>query len=181
LKSLNKGQMKKIITGVALLLLTTVFRTAQNRNNLISLNLSTNKLVVGYQRSFEKVPVWGEVFIGVSNQDINSSFDDGILGLKAGIPLFQFSKSNIYGYVNTGIYFTNNDHYNATCPFAGVGTGYKAEFGKNRRHAFIAEIGYVYGRKSYTQTYISDILSASTTDVFKLSPLTISIGYGFKF
>ena len=173
--------MKNLIMGIALLLLTNIYCTAQNRNNMISLKLSTNQLVIGYQRSFEKVPVWGEVFLGVSNQDINSSFDDGMMGIKAGIPLLKFSTSNIYGYINTGIYFTNNDYYNATCPFAGIGTGYKAEFGKKKRHAFIAEIGYVYGKKSYSQSYSDEILSASTTDVFKLSPLTISIGYGYKF
>jgi len=173
--------MKKIIMGLALLFLTNVFCTAQNKNNMIALHFSTNKLVVGYQRSFEKVPVWGEVFLGMSNQDINSSFDDGLMGLKAGIPLLKFSKSNIYGYVSTGIYFPNNDYYNATCPFAGIGVGYKIELGKYRHHAFIVEIGYIYGKKDYSQTHSGDILNASTTDAFKLSPLTISIGYGFKF
>ena len=172
--------MKRLSLMLALLFLFVIIGKAQN-NNRISLKISSNKIDLAYKYSFSEIPVWSETFIGLGNQDINAGFDDFLFGVKIGTPLFTFTSSNVYGDIYTGIYFTNNIHYEVAIPFIGVDIGYEVFLGKRKKHSLFAETGYLYGQREYKQTYNNEMNFASTTDRFKLSAINFSVAYGFNF
>ena len=172
--------MKQLGLTFALLFIFVIIVKAQNCNR-VSLKISFNKIDLGYKYNFGEIPVWSEAFIGLGNQDINAGFDDFLFGIKIGTPLIAFTSSNIYIDLYTGIYFPNNKYYDAVTPFIGIDMGYEMILGKRKIHSLFAEIGYIYGQREYKQTYDNEILFASTTARFKLSPISFSIAYGFNF
>jgi len=151
------------------------------QHSQVSLAASYNQFSLAYKYNLTTIPVWGELYTGIGNQDISSKFDDILAGLRLGIPIITFSKSDIYAVIKTGVYIPQNDYYKAPTLFIGACTGYEKFIGQNRIHVLFAEIGYVYGQKEYTQHYNSKILSISTIGKFELSPVTIEIGYGYRF
>jgi hypothetical protein len=172
--------MKHIHIIIATLLFTFASGKAQYNQHL-SFAASYNQFKLGYTYKIAPIPLSIGVYAGVGNQDINNTFDDFLCGLQLSIPVVTFEKSDFYTGINTGMYFPNNQYYNANTFCVGANLGYEYFLGINKRHALFAEVGYVYGSKAYTQHYRNDVLEVSSTDVFKLSPIAISLGYQFKF
>lgn len=172
--------MKQLKITLFLLFLSAIISKAQNTNR-VSLELSTNKICFGYQLSLDKILNYSEIYVGIGNQDINKKFDDILFGIKLGSRFLSFTKSNIYGNINTGIYFPNNKYYDAVTPYIGLEMGYEIFLGKRKKHSLFTEIGYLYGQKEYIQTYTDEIIYVSSIDVFNLHPINFLVGYGFNF
>jgi len=153
---------------------------AQNKNRT-SVSLSFNKVEAAYRYRFSEKQIWVSSYLGVSNQDINSNFDDFLLGIKIGLPILELQKAFFYGQLNSGLYFPNNNYYNITTSFIGLDLGYEIQLGKTKKHSIFAEIGYLYGKREYKQKYDDRYISISSTETFILLPLIFNTGYGFNF
>lgn len=145
------------------------------------MDLSFNKICFGYQLGINNSLFFLETYFGLSNQDINEEFDDILFGIGIGLPFYAFGNSNIYGEINTGLYIPNNVYYNTVIPFAGVDIGYEISLGKAGRHLISAEVGYIFGKREYLQTFSNNQISVSSIDTFELFPICFEIGYGFSF
>ena len=153
--------------------------SAQNRQ--IGLELSWSRACLGYRYQFAALPFWNEIYAGLGNEDINRDFDDFQFGIKTGMSLFSRPRTVLYGFVNLGMYFPENNYYRANTPFLGAGTGIRKFFGKGKRQSIFTEFSYRYGHTWYTQSYNRDGISVKTAGKFRLQPVSISIGYGFRF
>ncbi len=151
------------------------------KNNSLEIALSIHQFELEYQHKIFSENFSAGAFIGVGNQDINSSFDDFLTGVKMGYNIFSNPKNNLDVQVKLGIYIPNNDYYNAITPTTQAGMKYSRIIGKSKRHSLIINTGYRYGKRDYKQHYSSELLKISTIGTFKLSPLYFSIGYGFRF
>ncbi len=172
--------MKNTLLTLFVILLIIANLNAQSKSRA-SIGFSFNKIEVVYRYTFSQKHIWVNPFVGISNQDINTNFDDLMVGVKLGLPLSKFKKSQLYTQINLGIYFPNNNYYKATTPFVGFDLGYELMLGKTKKHSAFAEIGYLYGKKGYTQEYHDANISVKSTDEFSLKPITFNLGYGFSF
>ena len=166
---------------VIFLVLTFTLKCKAQEADQISFEISYNQINLTYKNYVSSFPLWIEPYLGIANQDVNRELDDFTFGVKLGKSIFTFEKSDIYLGINTGLYFPNNCCYDVTTPFAGVFCGYEFLLGKTKKHVLFTEIGYRYGQREYSQTYENSQVFISTTDKFELTPLSFSIGYGFRF
>lgn len=171
--------MKKIFSITFFIFLLFQFAKSQN-NKMISIQLSYNKIELGFEHKILNEKLFAELYAGIANQDINSSFDDIISRIGIGYAAFSNTKNQISFYIGMGIYFTNNNYYSIVVPLVNAGTRYTRFFGKTRKHGLFINAGYCYGQRDYKQQYSSDIFDVSTIGTFKLTPVYFSIGYGFK-
>lgn len=172
-----KGSVFKV--AFILLLLSQNIK-AQNDKQLL-LQLSLNQVDLAYQHKLISPNIWGEAFVGIGNQDINSSFDDFLSGLRIGFNAFSNEK-NLLGFnTSIGIYIPNNNYYTATTPVFGAGIRYTRIIGKSGKQSLFVNTGYQYGKQEYKQKYSSEIVNVTTVGTFKIAPLYFSLGYGFKF
>jgi len=144
-----------------------------------NLDFSFNKYSVGYQLALEKIPFKSKISLGVSNQDINSEFDDFYFDFQFSRNIIEFSHSNIYGSITPGIYFANNDYYDVNMFYWGFDIGYEYSFLEN--HIVYIESGYLSGKKDFIQNYNNEVISVSTRENLILLPFNFVIGYGFNF
>jgi len=174
--------MKKLIIFFLVVFLFTKSYSQTNDRLAISILYGGNiSAELSYKHTFSEYNLWVNPFIGISNQDVNSNYDDFFTGLKIGLPIFKFEKSFIYSNIFTGIYFPNNDFYKQLTPFAGIDAGYEYTFGKNQQHSVFLEAGYNYGKSTYIKTYENENFSVSSENEFMLSPIRFSFGYGYYF
>lgn len=150
-------------------------------NNQISLNISYNQFEIGYHQKFLNEHLWGQVFLGLANQDVNAEFDDFLTGIRAGIPILYNQKNSVDINLGFGLYFPNNDYYKVTTPFVEIGPKYSRHIGKSNKHNVSLSAGCRYGKRSYKQDFDGDNIYIETVDDFKVDAFYISIGYGFLF
>ncbi len=172
--------MKKIFAIILLTLLLTYNTKAQDKR-MMSMQVSLNQIELGFQHNIISDRLWANIYTGIGNQDLNSSFDDFILGLGIGFNAFSNKKNQVAINTGTGLYIPNNNYYSVTVPLLNAGIRYSRFFGKKDKHCLLVSSGYRYGKRDYKQEYLSDIVNVSTIGTFKISPLYFSIGYGFKF
>lgn len=172
--------MKKIAILIAVITLISSGVKSQNTNQ-VSARMSFNQLEVGYQRTLIQQKIWGEAYIGLSNQDINRKFDDLVTGIRIGAPVFANDKNSINIAAGIGIYFPNNNYYSATTPLFSGYIAYNRFIGESQKHSLLVNLGYQYGKKDYKQEYNSTDIYLATTGSFKASPVYFSVGYGFHF
>jgi len=172
--------MKKIAFATALFALISFGVKSQNPNQ-VSARLSTNQFELGYQRKFIQQKIWGETYIGLGNQDINKNFDDVIAGLRIGTPIFKNEKNAIHLAAGIGLYFSNNDIYSLVMPVYSGFIAYNRYLRKSEKHSLLINLGYQYGKKDYKQEYSSADIYTATIGSFKVSPVYLSVGYGFHF
>lgn len=172
--------MKKSILSIAFILLLTYGVKAQN-NNQLSLQLSLNQVELGYQYKAFSENLWGEIIVGLGNQDINHRFDDVITGLRIGFNFFSNNKSLLGLQTRFGTYIPNNDYYTAVTPVIEAGIRYTLFIGKLNQHSLFINTGYQYGKRDYKQKYSSEIINVTTVGKFEIAPLYFSLGYGFNF
>ncbi|QGY42504.1 hypothetical protein GM418_02195 [Maribellus comscasis] len=172
--------MKKIIFYAALLSLWTFGIKAQN-NNQVSLQFSFNQFEVGYQHKIFSPNLWGEIFVGAGNQDVNTRFDDFLTGLKVGYNVFSHKRDKLDVHSIWGIYIPKNKLYTAITPMVGTGTQYARSIGKTGKHNLFISANFRYGKRDYKQKYSSETITVSKTGSFEVSRLVFSLGYSFKF
>ncbi len=172
--------MRKVLYIIIALVVFALSVNGQRRNT-IALQVSINQIEINYQRNIFTPKIWGEVYVGLGNQDITNSFNDIITGIRTGANLISKGKNIIAVNTDFGIYIPNNSLYNATTPIVGAGIRYIRTIGKQNKHTLFVSTGYRYGQKDYKQRYNSDIVSVESIETFKISPVYISIGYGFSF
>jgi len=172
--------MKKSLFVLGFFLLLAGGANAQN-NNQLSFQFSYNQVELAYQHKLLYPKVWGEVFVGTGNQDINRSFDDLVAGLRIGYNAFSNKKNSLGINTSFGIYIPNNDYYNVATPVIGAGIRYTRVIGKSGKHCMFVNAGYQYGKRDYKQVYSSEIVNVSTIGTFKIAPLYCSLCYGFRF
>jgi len=173
--------MKRSVFSAAFILFLLNHGVKSQNNNQLLLQFSLNQVDLAYQHKLISPNIWGEAFVGIGNQDINSSFDDFLSGLRIGFDAFSNEK-NLLGFnTSVGIYIPNNDYYTATTPVFGAGIRYTRFIGKSGKHSLFVNTGYQYGKRDYKQKYSSEIINVTTVGNFKIAPLYFSLGYGFKF
>ncbi|MCK9207074.1 MAG: hypothetical protein M0P66_08190 [Salinivirgaceae bacterium] len=172
--------MRKLILSIAFMLLLISNIKAQN-NNQIFLQLSMHQFELGYQHKIFTQVVWGEVFAGTGNRDINRNFDDFLSGLRIGFNAFSNEKNLISFNTSVSIYIPNNDYYKVLTPVYGVGVRFNRFIGTSKTHNLSVSTGYQYGEQDYKQEYFSEALKVVTTDNFEIASLYFSLGYGYNF
>jgi len=172
--------MKKILFTTALFTIIAFGVQSQNPNQ-VAVRLSFNQFEMGYQRQFIRQKIWAETYIGVGNQDINAKYDDFVTGLRIGRYILANEKNALSIAAGIGLYFPNNHYYKATTPVYSGFIAYNLFLGKSKKHSLLANLGYQYGKKDYTQEYSNNGFYAATTGSFKVSPVYFSLGYGFHF
>lgn len=172
--------MKRLTVLLALFTFISLGVKSQNLNQ-VSLRLSPTQLELNFQRKLMQQKVRSEAFIGLGNQDINSKYDDFLVGIRIGIPLFFNDENAFHIDASVGIYFPNNEYYAAVTPVYGIIGGYTRYIGKAQRHSLLLNLGYQYGERTYMQEYQAADISTAITGNFKLSPIHFSIGYGINF
>ena len=146
----------------------------------IALRASYNRLELSCQQTFASIKIWGEPYIGLGNNDIGNKLNDFTFGLKIGYPFANINKSTFDICANVGGYFPNNKQYNAATMVIGLQLGYSLKLGEQGKHLLLVNIGYNYGKRSYSQTYSNSAIMVKTTDTFKISPLYLTIGYAYR-
>ncbi|MCT4639796.1 MAG: hypothetical protein N4A72_19010 [Bacteroidales bacterium] len=169
------------ILYISLMIIASVLAVNGQRKNTIVFQLSTNQVEIDYQRKLFTPNTWGEIYFGLGNQDITNSLNDIVAGLRAGTGIISKGKNRLDVNIDFGIYMPNNSYYNASAPTLAAGLRYNRFFGKTRKHSIVVSAGYRYGKRSYKQKYKSEIITIEHVGEFKISPLYISIGYGFSF
>lgn len=149
--------------------------------NKVAAHLSYNRVELSYGRELEILPVGIEGFIGLGNQDVNTAFDDFLGGIRIAVPILSFEKSQIQVLPEVGFYISNNDCYSAQTCVLGIHANYCRYLGKKQKHFVQIDAGYVYGKRSYRQTYENDRVYLATTGTFSVKPLYVALGYGFRF
>jgi len=172
--------MKKIFVIILLTLFLSHNTKAQDKR-MVSMRVAINQIELGFQHNILSDILWADVYTGIGNQDINSSFDDFTLGLGIGFNAFSNKKNRFAINTRIGLYIPNNNYYSVTVPILNAGIRYSRFFGKKFKHCLLVSSGYRYGKRDYKQEYSSDIANVSTIGTFKISPLYFSIGYGFNF
>lgn len=172
--------MKRLTVLLALFSFFSFGVKSQNLNQ-VSVRLSYNQFELGYQRAFVQQKLWGEAFIGLGNQDINSEYDDYLAGIRIGTPVFSNNNNVIHIAASVGVYVPNNICYSTVTPYYGGIIGYSRFIGKTQKHSLLINLGYQYGEGYYKQEYSSNDISIATTGSFKVSPIHFSVGYGFLF
>ncbi len=170
--------IKKIFAFILLSLLIHLTANAQNRRVVLA-QMYVNQFDVGYSQNIINQKFVAGIYAGIANCDINPAFDDFTTTLDVGIVVYQNTKNRLSINTGVGIYLTNNNYYLVKVPLLLAGTNYARFFGKTQRHCFLVSLGYRYGKKSYKQQYLSDILNAYSISTFKVSPLMFSVGYGY--
>ena len=172
--------MKKSVLVSVFVVLFAFGAKSRNRNQA-SFQFSYNQIELGYQYKFIHQKIWGEAFAGLGNQDINSSFDDFLTGIRIGGAVFSNDKNTIDLTAGFGVYFPNNNYYSAATSVLGGGLRYSRFIGKTKKHSLFLNAGYQYGKRDYKQEYLNDEIYVATISKFKISPMYFSIGYGFNF
>lgn len=172
--------MKRMVLGLAFMLLLACGAKAQKMNQL-SLQFSYNQLELGYQRNLLFHKMWGEAFVGIGNQDINSRFDDFLAGVRVGVFALSNEKNRVALNTLVGVYVPNNSYYNAAAPVFGGGIRYVRFIGRQNRHSILISTGYQYGKREYKQESSSEVLQVETIGDFRVAPIYFSVGYGFNF
>jgi len=171
----------KQFSAIFILACASVLFTQAAQKNRCSLQLSYNQLDFAYKHSFSKVPVWAEGYFGLGNQDIDKPFNDYRAGIKVGHQMATFKSSVLNISLNLGIYIPVNEYYKASTPVGGINLEYEKFLGKSHKHSILFDAGYQYGKRSYSQKFQNEEVFVATTDVFRVSPLCLSVGYGFNF
>ncbi len=172
--------MRRISTIILLVFFLLQFTKAQNKR-MVSIQLSYNQAELGIEQKISDTRLFAELYAGIANQDINSNFDDFTSRLGIGYIAFSNPNNQIAIHTSLGLYFPNNDYYSITVPLVSGGARYTRFMGKKDKHGLFINADYRYGERDYKQEYSSSIINVSTIGILKISPLYISIGYGFKF
>lgn len=172
--------MKKIFAITFFVLLLSQNSKAQDRE-MITFQLSYNQVELGLEYKILSEKLFAELHAGLANQDINSSFDDFTSRLGLGYKAFSNPKNQISIHTGFGVYFTNNDYYSITVPLIYAGARYIKLLGETGKHRIFVNAGYRYGKRYYKEQFSSDIVNVSSVGTLKLTPLYLSIGYGFNF
>lgn len=172
--------MKKICASILLLFMLS-FNTEAHKNKMATLQVSWNQVELGFQHHILYDKLWAEIYTGIGNQDINSRFDDFTMGLRIGFNVFSHPKNQIAVNAKFALYIPNNKYYSATIPIVGTCIRYSRIIGENNNHYLFLCTGYQHGKSTYKQQYSSNIVNISSIETFKIQPLYVSIGYGFKF
>lgn len=152
-----------------------------NKGKMMSVQVSVNEIVLGFQHNVLYEKLWVEVNTGLGNQDINSNFNDLVSGFGIGYNVFSNQKNQIAFNTGIGMYIPNNHYYKVTVPIVNAGLRYTCFIGKKDKHCFLASVGYRYGKREYHQEFKSEIINVSTIGTFKVSPVCFSVGYGYRF
>lgn len=171
--------MKKIFAITFFVFLMSQYTKAQDRK-IITFQLSYNQVELGLEYKILNRNLYIELNAGIANQDINSNFDDFTSRLGFGYTALYNPKNLISIHAGFGLYFTNNDYYTITVPLVYTGTRYTRLLGKTGKHRIFVNAGYKYGKKDYKEHYSSDIVNVSAIRTLKLTPLYLSIGYGYN-
>jgi len=171
--------MKKTLIFISLILATSLVK-AQGKTEM-NIRLSYNQFGLGGRYYFQKTPIWSEINFGLGNEDIDRKFNDWVFDARMGIPVWKLNTSAFYIAAKAGIYIPENDYYKAITPTIGCLIGYKKDIGKQKRQSIFAEAGYNYGKRQYTQNWSNENISIATIDQFKVSPVTFSLGYSYRF
>lgn len=172
--------MKKILAIAFFIFLLSQNTKAQDRK-MITFQLSYNQLELGIEYKIRPEKLFAELQAGVANQDINSNFDDFTSRLGLSYTALSILKNQISIHSGFGLYFTNNNYYSITVPLIYLGAHYTRLLGETGKHRIFVNVGYRYGKRDFKEQYSSDIFNASTIGTLKLTPLYLSIGYGFIF
>jgi hypothetical protein len=170
--------MKRLSIRLLLVLLSVYGGVKAQNKNQLSLQLSFNQFELAYQHSLFIEKMWGEVFAGVGNQDINSRFDDFLTGVRIGYNVFSNEKNLLAFNTKFGVYIPHNDYYTATTPLIGVGIRYTRFIGQAKKQSVFVSTGYQYGRRDYKQEYSSELIHVATVGTFNVAPVYFSLGYG---
>jgi len=171
--------MKRYIYSIVFILFLTTSSYSQGKA-VISAKVSPNEIGMQYERYLLADELWTGIYTGIGNQDINSRFDDFILGVNGGYKIMSGKSAGIALTAGFGLYSPRNGYYNANTLFGEGGVSYSYYPGKSRRHSLIVNLGYRYGRRTITQTSSNELFNVSSTDYFRISPLHISVGWGIK-
>lgn len=172
--------MKKFLLIVLMMLLLFQNTKAQSKR-MILLQFSYNSIEVGLEHSVLDERLWAELYTGIANQDLNTSFNDFTSRLGIGYLIFANLANQVSLHTGAGLYFSNNNYYSVTVPFINADIQCAKFFGKTKKHELFFNVGYRYGKSDYKQQYSSAIAKISTIGTFRLTPICFSIGYGFKF
>lgn len=172
--------MKRIVAFILLMLFLSHNTKAQNQR-MLSMELSINQIELSFRHNIINERLWTELYAGIGSLDVNRNYDDFTTGLSIGLNVFSNKRNQIALNTRMGICFLNNDYYAGTVPLINAGVRYTRFFGKKENHCLLVSVGYRYGKRNYKQTYSSEIANVSTVGSFKVSPLYLSIGYGFRF
>lgn len=172
--------MKKLFVIILLTHFLSQNTKAQDKK-MVSMRVAINQIELGFQHDILSDKLWADVYTGIGNQDINSRFNDFIIGFGIGFDAFSNKKNQIAINTGIGLYIPNNNYYSITVPILNAGVRYSRFFGKEAKHCLLVSSEYRYGKRDYRQEYSSDIINVSSIGTFKISPLYFSIGYGFKF
>lgn len=173
--------MKKLFLSIFLTACFVLNSFSGNYKSCVSGSFSYNKIEFSYNYKLPFYSFWSEVYCGLGNQDINSSFDDFLAGLRVGCPVFSVGRSNFDVYLNIGGYFPHNNYYDADSFVSGAGARYSLFLGSNRRNCLFVDAGYQYGKRSYKQEYVTPDVYIAATGTFRVPPVFFSIGYGYRF
>jgi hypothetical protein len=171
----------KQLSAIFIFVCLSVILTQAAQKNRCSLQLSYNQMGFAYKYNFSKVPVWAEGYFGLGNQDIDKPFNDYLAGIKVGHPIATFKSSVLNISLHLGIYIPVNEYYKATTPVGGINVDYEKFIGKSHKHSILVDAGYQYGKRTYSQKFQNEDIYVATTDIYRVSPLWLSVGYGFNF
>ena len=172
--------MKKLTVLVSSIVLGSNLVLAQS-TQMASMRISIKQMEVSYQHSIFRDWLWIEAHTGVANQDINNRFDDFLLGSNIGWNVLSNPQNQISAHTGVGLYFPNYDRYSGTVPLTHASVRLLHFLGKTKKHGTQIDLGYQYGKRTYKQVYTSQAATVSTIETFQVSPLHVSIGYGYRF
>ncbi len=172
--------MKKLLAITVFVFLSPHYTNAQDRK-MIALQLSYNQVELGLAHTILSEKLFAEVHAGLANQDINRNFDDFTSRLGFGWTILSNPQNQITLHAGFGLYFTNNEYYSITVPLVYAGAGYTRLLGETGKHRILFKAGLKHGKKDYSEQYSSEIVNVSSIGTLKLTPLCVSIGYGYMF
>ncbi|MBN2279133.1 MAG: hypothetical protein JXQ65_00980 [Candidatus Marinimicrobia bacterium] len=147
--------------------------------NQLSVELSPNKFAVGYQYNNFNFPIKPKIKIGVSNQDIDTGFNDIFINASAKMQLRNRKNFGFYSQIHSGIYIANNAQYHQNLIFWGSDFGFN--YNITNEHQLFIEIGYQSGKKYYIESYHNQYFTAISIEKLVLSPINLSVGYCINF
>lgn len=150
-------------------------------SNRAAVNLSYNQVTLSYRKDLVENLLRYGLYLGVGNQDIDTRFNDYLVGVSLYIPVFEKNRFSLSTAVDFGFYIPQNQSYSAPTPVLSFFLEGERRFGNNLKHSLLLDLGYRYGKKSYMQEFENSFIHASTRDVFKVSPIILTLGYGFRF
>jgi len=172
--------MKACFALIVLLVLAVAGVDAQ-RNNQLAVQLSYDLASLSYQRDIFQSRLLGEIEVGIANQDIDSKFNDLLIGVRIGKPLLYSGHYAVNLLAGVGTYFSNNNNYSVVTPVYSGLFSFNRYVGEAKRHSFVVCVGYQYGKRGYKEAFKNEISHVTSTGEFNVFPLILSMGYGFHF